>query len=59
MTQITGLRRLEETLFRSGGSGDNWHMTWAGDDKQYVALCDGSCWPEAEGYTGQLYNTRV
>ena len=59
MTQITGLRRLEETLFRSGGSGDNWHMTWAGDDKQYVALCDGSGWPEAEGYTGQLYNTRV
>ena len=59
MTKITGIRRLEGTTYRSGGSGDNWHMTWAKDDKQYAALCDGRGWPETAGYTGQPYNTRV
>ena len=41
MQIIVGIRRLEETLQRSEGSGDNWHMTWARDDKQYVVLGDG------------------
>jgi len=59
MTDILGMRRLDETLRRSGGSGDNWHMTWADNDKQYVALCDGQGWPDVPGYTGQMYNTRV
>lgn len=59
MTQIAGMRRLEETTHISGGSGDNWHMTWADDDKQYVALCDGSGWADVEGYTGASYNSRV
>lgn len=56
MTKIKGLRRLEETTLRLGGVGDNWHMTWANDDKMYVGLCDGSGWdsmPQAD------YNTRV
>lgn len=59
MESIVGIRRIDETLVRSGGSGDNWHMTWADNDKVYVALCDGLGWPDVEGYTGQLYNTRV
>jgi uncharacterized membrane protein len=29
MQTIVGVRRLEETLQRSAGNGDNWHMTWA------------------------------
>jgi len=59
MARITGIRRLDDTLRRSGGSGDNWHMTWANDGKQYVALCDGRGWPDVAGFTGQDYNTRV
>ena len=39
--RIVGLRRLEGT-FSQLGHGDNWHMTWAADDKQYTALCDGT-----------------
>lgn len=35
------MRRLDETILRLGGVGDNWHMTWACDDKQYTSLCDG------------------
>ena len=59
MAQITGIRRLDDTIRRTGGSGDNWHMSWADDDRQYTALCDGSGWPEMTGHTGQGYNTRV
>lgn len=57
MMEITGIQRLEETTCNSG-HGDNWHMSWAHNNKQYVALCDGKGW-EVEGYTGQAYNTRV
>ena len=59
MESIVGIRRIDETLVRSGGNGDNWHMTWADNGKQYVALCDGLGWPDVKGYTGQAYNTRV
>ena len=59
MTRITAIRRLEETTRRTGGSGDNWHMSWADDDRQYVALSDGAGWPEIVGHTAQDYNTRV
>lgn len=45
MKRITGIRPLEETTIRFGGSGDNWHMTWAANDKQYVSLCDGKGLP--------------
>ena len=58
MTQIAGIQRLEDTTVRSG-HGDNWHMTWADNGKQYVGLCDGTGWDDIEGYTGQPYNTRV
>lgn len=59
MTRISGIRRLIETTGRTGGTGDNWHSTWADDDRQYVALCDGEGWPEVKGHTGQYYNARV
>ncbi len=59
MKTVLGIRRLEETLQRSGGSGDNWHVTWARDDKQYVVLGDGKGWPDVAGFTGQAYHTRV
>jgi len=57
--KIIGMRRLEETLQRVNCNGDNWHMTWAQDDRQYVALCDGRGWPDLHGTTGKNYNTRV
>jgi len=56
---IKGVERMEDTIIRAGGTGDNWHMTWAEDDKQYVGLCDGSGWRDIPGYTGKSYNTRV
>ena len=59
MKEIMGIQRLEATTRRSRCNGDNWHMTWANDDKQYVGLCDGGGWPDAPGYTGERYNTRV
>lgn len=59
MIKITGIRRLESTTRRSNCSGDNWHMTWASDDKQYAGLCDGVGWPEIPGYSGKNYNTRI
>lgn len=45
MKTIKGLERLEETTLRLGGCGDNWHMTWADDDKQCVSMCDGTGLP--------------
>ena len=59
MTKIRSLQRLDETTIRAGGNGDNWHMTWAIDDKQYAGLCDGRGWPSIAGYSGQMYNSRI
>ena len=59
MREISAIQRLEETTRRSRCNGDNWHMSWAEDDKQYTALCDGTGWPEIPGYSGKSYNTRV
>src|SRR3954449_8153125 len=42
---IKSLKRLEETVKRFGGYGDNWHMSWAKDDKVYVSLRDGDGLP--------------
>jgi hypothetical protein len=30
---IKTVRRLEDTIHRFGGYGDNWHMSWADNDK--------------------------
>ena len=56
MKAIRRLRRLEETTLRLGGVGDNWHMTWADDDRQYVSLCDGSGF---HGMPRNSYNSRA
>lgn len=39
---IKSMSRQEGTVLRYGGSGDNWHMSWASDNRQYVSLCDGA-----------------
>lgn len=54
--KVRGLRRLDETTLRLGGNGDNWHMTWAADGRQYAGLCDGFGWPE---WPQKWFNTRV
>lgn len=41
MPGIRALRRRDETTLRLGGNGDNWHLTWADDGRQYTSLCDG------------------
>jgi hypothetical protein len=41
MARITGARFRDDTILRLGADGDNWHMSWAADDTQVVALCDG------------------
>jgi len=57
---ITGAERRDETILHLGGIGDCWDMTWAPDDSQFVALCDGYGWPHARrpGVHG-LYNTHL
>ena len=59
MAQIIGLRRLDKKVYRMGGNGDNWYMTWARNGRQYVSLNDGRGWPDVAGYTGKVHNTRV
>jgi hypothetical protein len=59
MLPIRALQRLDDTILRLGGSGDNWHTTWAADDTQFTSLCDGSGWPGMPGYTGRSYNSRI
>ena len=46
--------RFEPGLWRVG-HGDNWHTTWAADDRQYTVLGDGG----GIASTGTLWNTRV
>lgn len=56
LAQIRGAERREETVKRLGGNGDNFHMTWAADDRQFVALCDGY------GFSDEaldVYNSRL
>jgi hypothetical protein len=43
--KIIGLRRLDKTIARLGGNGDNWHMTWTADDRMVAGLCDGDAQP--------------
>ena len=54
--RIKSLKRLDDTIHRFGGEGDNWHMSWAVDDKMYFSLCDG------RGFAGMPqanYNSRM
>ena len=60
MTRITGIQRLDETIQPVTGVGDNWHMSWASNDKQYVGLCDGRGWSDLPGpAAGQDYNSNL
>ena len=59
MTTITGMRRLDATIHRMGGRGDNWHTTWAANDKLYTGMCDGTGFTQVEGHTGMFYISRV
>ncbi len=59
MRGITGIRRLDDTIRRTACNGDNWHMTWAADGRQYTSLCDGRGWADMPGYDGAGWNTRV
>ena len=57
---IKSLKRLDDTIHRFGGYGDNWHMSWADNDKVYVSLCDGTFLPGAEGpKVPSEYNSRM
>jgi hypothetical protein len=58
---IKSLVRREETLLRYGGYGDGLNMTWATDDRQFVALQDGIAWGpnwDKKRIPG-LYNSRL
>jgi hypothetical protein len=59
--RIKTVIRRDETILRLGGSGDNWHMSWADNDRQYVSLCDGFGWPGLPGYdmVGKEFNSRI
>src|SRR5580704_12664068 len=39
--RITSVIRRDETIIRYAGNGDNYHMSWSADDRQFVAVCDG------------------
>jgi len=56
MSTIRSLRRREDTIRRVDSVGDNWHMSWAADDRQYVSLCDGTGFP---GMPRADYNSRA
>jgi hypothetical protein len=54
---ITGAVRRDETILRLGGHGNDWHITWAADDSQLLALCDGSGWSNTRNdiFNSHLY----
>lgn len=54
--RIKSVIRREQTLLRHGGNGDNWHMSWASDDRQYVSLCDGGGFADPPR---TFYNSRM
>lgn len=56
--RITSAVRREETTLRLGGMGDNFHMSWAADDRQFAAVCDGLGWVDKPNayYNSRLYN---
>jgi|SRR5579859_279745 len=53
---VSGIRFRDETLLRLGGVGDCWNMTWAADDRQYAALCDGYGFP---GMPHRFFSSRM
>ena len=56
MTRIKSVVRRNETILRLPGHGDVFHMTWGANDRQYVAVCDGSGWSKEPGV---FYNSKL
>src|SRR5262245_34103924 len=60
--KVIGARRLDNTIARLGGDGDNWHMTWLSDDRVVAGLCDGNArpWPNVphDNYNSKLISIR-
>ena len=54
--RIKSLTRIDDTIRRFGGEGDNFHMSWAADDRMYFSLCDGRGFP---GMPQKMYNSRM
>jgi hypothetical protein len=54
--RIKSVARCEETITRYGGDGDNFHMSWAEDDVQYVNVCDGKGFSSEKAVS---YNNRI
>lgn len=54
--RIKSLVRREESTLRLGGHGDNWHMSWAQNDKQFVSLNDGTGFSQPARV---FYNSRL
>lgn len=56
VSRIKSAIRRDETTLRLGGVGDGYHMSWAADDRQFVAVQDGVGW--SENPKG-MYNSRL
>ena len=54
--RIKSVIRRDETILRLGGHGDINHMSWAADDRQFVAVGDGAGWSKKPGV---FYNSRL
>jgi hypothetical protein len=54
---IKSVIRRDETLLRLGGFGDNYPVTWAADDRQFVSVTDGYGWFQnpTKRYAGRLW----
>jgi len=55
LPQPAGVEFRRETLCRSGSTGDNWCITWAGDGAQYTSMCDGNWLGGEHKYHNHLY----
>lgn len=55
--RVRSMGLLDDTIMRhSSMNGDNWHMSWGSDDRQYASMCDGygaARWPRG------IYNSRL
>ena len=51
----TGVVFDAEHIYRSDNRGDNWCITWAGDDSQITSMCDGNWLGGKQSYHNHLY----
>ncbi|MFA5057422.1 MAG: DUF4185 domain-containing protein [Opitutaceae bacterium] len=55
--RIKSIIRRDHTSMMYPCNGDNWHMSWAANDLQYLSLCDGYGLPDHQ--TDYYYNSRL